>query len=167
MKMVVPGGGVFRGVVEQIEQHLLEQHGIERHHRHVGARGRVATDDAAGFCGRARNVEPTISDRSCGASFGATAPDSSLVMSSRLAMKRLSRSDSSMIVASSSAFSPSVSLSARSRSVPAEPSTEASGVFRSWEIEVSSAERNRSVSAVRSTRSMSSTSCTRSMASAP
>ena len=40
-----------------------------------------------------------ISDRSCGASFGATAPDSSLVMSRRLAMKRLSRSDSSMIVA--------------------------------------------------------------------
>ena len=108
-----------------------------------------------------------MSDKSCGASFGATAPDSSLVISSRLAMKRLSRSDSSMTVPSNSAFSLSVSLSARSRSVPAEPSTEASGVFRSWEIEVSSAERSRSVSAVRSTRSMSSTRRTRSMASAP
>ena len=82
-------------------------------------------------------------------------------------MKRLSRSDSSMIVASSSAFSPSLSLSERSRIVPAEPSTEASGVLRSCEIDVSSAERSRSVSAVRSMRSMFSTSCTRSMASAP
>ena len=49
------------------------------------------------------------------------------------------------------------SLPPRSRSVPAEPSTAASGVFRSCEIEVSSAERSRSVSTVRLTRSMSST----------
>ena len=114
-----------------------------------------------------RSALPTISCRSCGAMFGVTAPDSSLVMSSRLAMKRLSRSDSSITVASSSAFSPSPSLPPRSRSVLAEPSTAASGVFRSCEIEVSSAERSRSVSTVRLTRSMSSTSRTRSTASAP
>ena len=82
-------------------------------------------------------------------------------------MKRLSRSDSSMIVARRSAFSPSPSFCPNSRSVPAAPSTAASGVFRSWEIEVSSAERSRSVSAARSTRSISSTSLTRSIASAP
>ena len=61
-------------------------------------------------------------------------------------MKRLSRSDSSMMVASRSAFSASVSAVARSRNVPAAPSTAASGVLRSCEIEVSSAERSRSVS---------------------
>ena len=52
------------------------------------------------------------------------------------------------------------------RKVVAEPSTAASGVFKSCEIEVSSAERRRSVSIVRLTRSMSSTSRTRSIASA-
>ena len=51
--------------------------------------------------------------------------------------------------------------------VEAAPSTEASGVLRSCEIEVNSAERNRSDSTVRLTRSMSSTSSTRSIASAP
>ncbi len=97
---------------------------------------------------------------------GSTAPDSSLVMSRRLAMNRLSRSDSSMIVASSSARSAPVSLGERSRSAPAAPSTAASGVFRSCEIEVSRAERKRSVSTVRRTSAMSSTRCTRSIASA-
>ena len=28
--------GVFGGVVKQIEQHLLEQHGVQRHHGDVG-----------------------------------------------------------------------------------------------------------------------------------
>ena len=95
------------------------------------------------------------------------APDSSFVMSSRLAIKRLSRSDSSTMVANRSAFSTSVSLPARSRSVLADPSTAASGVLRSCEIEVRSAERRRSVSTVRLTRSMSSTRWTRSIARAP
>ncbi len=53
------------------------------------------------------------------------------------------------------------------RMVLAAPSTEASGVLRSCEIEVNSAERSRSDSTVRLTRSISSTSSTRSMASAP
>ena len=52
---------------------------------------------------------PTISPTSCSAAFGTTAPDSSLVMSSRLAMKRLSRSASSMMVASRSALASSSS----------------------------------------------------------
>ena len=82
-------------------------------------------------------------------------------------MKRLRRSDSSMMVASRSALASSSSDFARSRSAPAAPSTAASGVLRSCEIDVSSAERRRSVSATRRTRSMSSTRCTRSIASAP
>ena len=28
--------GIFGGVVEQVEEHLLEQHGIDRDHRQVG-----------------------------------------------------------------------------------------------------------------------------------
>src|SRR5664279_561819 len=95
------------------------------------------------------------------------APDSSLVMSSRLAMKRFSRSDSSITVARRSRFSGSLSPLARSRMVEAAPSTDASGVLRSCEIEVSSAERKRSDSTDRLTRSISSTSNTRSIASAP
>ena len=61
-------------------------------------------------------------------------------------MKRLRRSDSSMMVASRSALASSSSDLERSRSAPAAPSTAASGVLRSCEIEVSSAERRRSVS---------------------
>ena len=68
-------------------------------------------------------------------------------------MKRLSRSDSSRMVASSSALALSLSASDRSRSVPAAPRIAASGVRRSCEIEVSSAERSRSVSTPRLTRS--------------
>ena len=52
------------------------------------------------------------------------------------------------------------------RKVLADPSTAASGVFRSCEIDVSKAERSRSVSALRLTRSISSTRNTRSIASA-
>ena len=91
-----------------------------------------------------RNALPTISPISCRAVFGTMAPDSSLVMSSRFAMNRLSRSDSSITVASKSRFSASVSSLERSRIVLAAPRTDASGVLRSCEIEVSSAERNRS-----------------------
>ena len=81
-------------------------------------------------------------------------------------MNRLSRSASSMMVASRSALAASSSDAPMSRSAPAAPSTEASGVLRSCEIEVRSAERRRSVSIVRLTRSMSSTRRTRSIASA-
>ena len=83
-------------------------------------------------------------------------------------MKRLSRSDSSMMVAEQiGLLGLARACPTRSRSVPAAPSTAASGVLRSCEIEVSSAERSRSVSTVRLARSMSSTRWTRSIASAP
>ena len=49
---------------------------------------------------------------------GAIAPDSSLVMSSRLAMKRLRRSDSSITVANSSTFSASLRFDEKSRKAP-------------------------------------------------
>ena len=114
-----------------------------------------------------RNALPTISRRSCGDMFRTSAPDSSFVMSSRLAMNRLSRSDSSTIVVSNSLFCASLRLAPRSRMVPAEPRIAASGVFRSCEMDVSKAERSLSVSMVRLARSMSSTRCTRSIASAP
>src|SRR5262249_59221100 len=52
------------------------------------------------------------------------------------------------------------------RNAPAAPKTAASGVRRSCEIEVKSAERNRSASVARLARSRSSTRRTRSMASA-
>ena len=168
MRIVGAGGRIFRRVVEEVEQHLLEQHRIELEHRQVRRQARARRDGRARILLARRSALPTISRRSCGAAFGATAPDSSLVMSSRLAMKRLSRSDSSMMVASSSAFSRIAQACCRDRaSVPAAPSTRRAASCRSCEIEVSSAERRRSVSTVRLTRSMSSTRCTRSIASAP
>ncbi len=120
---------------------------------------------APGSCSRGASALPTISPRSCSAAFGTIAPDSSLVMSSRFAMKRLSRSDSSMIVASRSAFSASLSFPPRSRSVPAAPR------LRERRLEVvrdrgQQRGAQRSVSTVRLTRSMSSTRWTRSIASA-
>ena len=92
------GRRIFRGVVEEVEQHLLEQHGIELEHRQVGREidlDAMLRQDLArraqGRCRRSRRHR-------AGAVFGLIAPDSSLVMSSRLAMKRLSRSDSSRMV---------------------------------------------------------------------
>ena len=35
MRIVVSGGRVFRGIVQEIEQDLLEQHGIELEHRQI------------------------------------------------------------------------------------------------------------------------------------
>ena len=65
-------------------------------------------------------------------------------------MKRLSRSDSSMMVASRSALAVVVEGAGQDPcSAPAAPRMEASGVLRSCEIEVSSAERSRSASTVR------------------
>ena len=104
------GRRIFGGVVEQIEQHLLEQHGVELQHRQVGGELQLDTLCCARILPARRSALPTISPRSCSAAFGTMAPDSSLVMSSRLAMKRLSRSDSSMMVASRSRFSRVVRL---------------------------------------------------------
>ena len=95
--IVVSGGRIFGGVVEQVEQHLLEQHGIELAASAGRPRARATTLWCARILPARRSALPTISPRSCSAVFGTMAPDSSLVMSSRLAMKRLSRSDSSMI----------------------------------------------------------------------
>ena len=93
---------VFRGIVEQVEQRLLEQHGIELQHRQVGREidldavlGRAPCRRAAARCRRSRR------DRSV-SGLSSSAPASSRVMSSRLPMKRLSRSASSWMVAISS-----------------------------------------------------------------
>ena len=82
-------------------------------------------------------------------------------------MKRLSRSD--FVDDRSPAVPPLPARRKRpanSLSVPAAPMMAASGVFRSCDIEVSSAERSRSASAASLALSTSATSWTRSMASA-
>ena len=74
-------------------------------------------------------------------------------MSSRLAMKRFSRSASSWMVREQLALGvPRRASAGVAPSVPAAPRMAASGVRRSCEIEVSSAERSRSVSAASSAR---------------
>ncbi len=82
-------------------------------------------------------------------------------------MKRFSRSDSSMIVPSNSALDPGWQDIFEIAQGARRPSTDESGVRRSWLIEVSRACRRRSVSAARSARSRSSTRRTRSIARAP
>ncbi len=93
-------------------------------------------------------------------------PDSSRVMSSRLPMKRFSRSASSWMVRSMAARPASSSAPCRLVRLVAAPRMEASGVRRSCEMEVSRAERSRSVSACRRAWSTSRTRFTRSTASA-
>ena len=88
-------------------------------------------------------------------------------MSSRLPMKRFSRSASSTIVPSSASLRRPRPGSRRcDRRLVADPRIEASGVRRSCEIEVSRAERSRSVSACSRARCRSRARLTRSIASA-
>ncbi len=88
-------------------------------------------------------------------------------MSSRLAMKRLRRSASSWIVRDQLVLRRRRRAHRdRSSRLVAEPRIEASGVRRSCEIEVSSAERSRSVSAASRARSTSCARLMRSIASA-
>ena len=47
------GGRIFRGIVEQIEQHLLEQHGIELEHRQIGGELQLDLVLRRGSCRRA------------------------------------------------------------------------------------------------------------------
>ena len=103
-------GRVFGGVVEEVEQDLLEQDRVELQHRQVGRERRPRPGAAARILlARSQRRADDLADVVQSARFGATAPDSSRVMSRRLAMKRLSRSDSSMMVASSSALAASSS----------------------------------------------------------
>ena len=150
------GRRVFAGIVEQIEQHLLEQHDDRASASADPAAGRPRRDAAPGSGrpapGRCRR-SPT--DRPCWLR-GTTAPDSSRVMSRRLPMKRLSRSASSWMVPISSSLPLRRAHRARSSGWSPSPRIEASGVRRSCEIEVSSAERSRSVSAASRARSTSS-----------
>ena len=81
-------------------------------------------------------------------------------------MKRFSRSASSWIVLIISRLALSSSASGWVFRLVADPRMEASGVRRSWEMEVSRAERSRSVSAASLARSTSRARWIRSMASA-
>ena len=97
---------------------------------------------------------PSISATSAGKSCGVTLLASSRVMSRTLPTKRVRRSASSCTVASSSSRVGSSKFGQNFRKLVMEPMMEASGVFRSCEIEVSSAERMRSVSPVTCASSM-------------
>ena len=88
---------IFRRVVEQIEQHLLEQHRVERQHRHV-RRDFELYLVAPALSRLARSALPTMSPDRQIRDVALMAPDSSRVMSRRLEMNRLRRSASSWIV---------------------------------------------------------------------
>ena len=135
------GRRVFRGIVEQIEQHLLEQHRIEPQHRQVGCEidldavaRRAPWPPAAARCRRRRRDRPARAAAAIGAGFEprhveqigdeAVQPlglvlDGAEQLVPRVVVERLRR---------------------ELRRLVAEPRIEASGVRRSCEIEVSSAD---------------------------
>ena len=155
-----PAGAYFAALSSRLNSACSNRTGSDLEHRQIG--GKVDLDAmlrqdlarrAAARCRRSRRGH--AARRSA-----RSAPDSSLVMSSRLAMNRLSRSD---FVDDGREQIGLLGFGRACRKDRAacrqRPSTAASGVLRSCEIEVSSAERSRSVSTVRLTRSMSSTRC--------
>src|SRR5580700_11844943 len=147
------GRGIFRGIVEQIEQHLLEQHRVYAQHRQARLDvdlDPMSGDDIPGPLQRRADDFGHIDQLS----LNSIAPDSRRVMSRRLATNRFRRSASSCRVPSNSSRSVALYFSGKLRRLDTVPRIEASGVRRSCEIEVSSAARSRSVSA--STRASSS-----------
>ena len=131
-RIVDAGGRIFGGVVEQVEQHLLEQHGVELAASAGRRRGRSRRGARRGSCrARCSARADDLADVDASARFGAIAPDSSRVMSSRLAMKRFSRSASSWIGREQLLARGLVeSVGDSPRSVPAAPRIEASGVLQ-------------------------------------
>ena len=125
------GRRVFRGIVEQVEQHLLEQHRVESS---IGrSAGKIDLDLVIGEDLARRGAARCRRSRRHRAApqFGSMAPDSSRVMSSRLAMKRLSRSASSTHGGEQLVAARRRQERCRSsRSVPAAPMIEASGVLQ-------------------------------------
>ena len=95
MRMVVPSG-VFRRVVQQVEEDLLEQDRVEVEQHRPWRPKRERQLDAMtrqDLAGAPQRAADDLSRRRRGARcWGAIAPDSSFIISSRLAMKRLSRS---------------------------------------------------------------------------
>ena len=66
MRIVVPGRRIFRCVVEQIEQHLFEQHRVQFEHRHIGRKldiDSVVRQDLGGAGERAANEFAQILQR--------------------------------------------------------------------------------------------------------
>ena len=103
MWIVVPAGAYFAALSRRLNRTCSNSTASTSHHRQVGRELDLDPCSPRILLARSSAV-PTISPRSWGAAVGTTAPDSRRVMSRRLAMKRFRRSDSSMIVASSSAL---------------------------------------------------------------
>ncbi len=132
----------------------------------------VSTLRAPSLASSRVSAPPTISSNGTHSLRATTAPESSLVMSSRFESCRSSRSASSQIVSASSCLAPSLNTSWRS--VVAAPVIAASGVRRSCETEDNNELRSCSVfatttacfashasAAVRSSRAFASCSCLR------
>src|ERR1700704_1571513 len=92
-------GRIFRRVVQKVKKHLLEQYRVELQHRQISGdlkRDFVPREDLAGPPQCAADYLADVVPRR----IRRDSAGSSLVMSSRFAMKRLSRSDSSITVES-------------------------------------------------------------------
>ena len=135
MVIVVPAGVYFAALSIRLISTCSEQNGIERDQRQI----RLDKEFGPVLGHQPANAaRPMISPMSDG-SVNSMAPASSRVMSSRLATKRDRRPPPPRWCATSSSRAFASNRSPYSRSEFAEPRIEASGVFRSWESEVSSA----------------------------
>ena len=147
---------ILGGVVEEIEQHLLEQHGVHRQHREVGAHRdfhAMLGEDLPGALQRAAHdlaqvVRRGIRHDGAGLELG------HVEQVGDEAVEPLGFLDDR-----GDEIGLGVVVERRRQIAQSSRRAQhaASGVLRSWEMEVRSAERSRSVSAVRWTRSMSST----------
>ena len=141
-----PRRRVAGGVLQQIDEHLLQQQAIDEDQRQVGgqphARPRAPSSSRRVRC----KAEPTISSRTCHCLFGVAAPASSLDIWRMFSSSRFSRAASSAIVSSSCRRVSSSSDVASSRLLLA-PAIAASGVFRSCDTLLSSVLRTCSASA--------------------
>ena len=141
-----PSPAVAQRVLEQVDERLLDQHGVDR--PRAAGRGRRAPRCRARPPGARRGRAPSrpAPRASVHSRLGSSVPDSSRVMSSRFPTSRFRRSASSSTVDVSSRAT-AVAGGGCSSSALAAPVIAASGVRRSCDTELSSVLRSRSPSA--------------------
>ena len=89
--MGVPGRRVLGGVLEQVDEHLLDEQPVDRHERQIGRQDATSTSRPRSWSSMRSSAAPTTSSSGCHSLCTLSAPASSRVMSSRLRTSRLSR----------------------------------------------------------------------------
>ena len=105
MSIGVPGGVCFDGVLQQVDEDLLQQDLVHRDQRQVGGKSVVTRRPSS--CSSVRmSATPATSERGCHSRCTSRAPVSTRTMSSRFATSRFMRWDSCTMVPASSRRAP-------------------------------------------------------------